>query len=71
MTSPADTSAANPKLPSYATLGITGASTYTWATSTTDLRALQNAANTGRIAAAWYSEHLDELQPEPQRRQVA
>ena len=27
----ADTSATNPKLPSYATLGITGASTYTWA----------------------------------------
>ena len=26
----ADTSATNPKLPSYATLGITGASTYTW-----------------------------------------
>ena len=51
----ADTSANNPKLPSYATLGITGASTYTWATSTTDVRALQNAANTGRIAAAWYS----------------
>ncbi len=50
-----DTSAANPKLPSYATLGITGASIYTWTTSTTDVRALQNAANTGRIAAAWYS----------------
>ena len=51
----ADTSAGNPKLPSYATLGITGASTYTWAGSTTDVRALQNSANTGRIAAAWYS----------------
>ena len=35
----ADTSATNPKLPAYATLGITGASTYTWTTSTTDPRA--------------------------------
>ncbi len=51
----ADTSAGNPKLPSYATLGITGASTYTWAASTADPRALQNAANTGRIAATWYT----------------
>ncbi len=51
----ADTSAGNPKIPSYATLGITGANPYTWAASTTDPRALQNAANTGRIAAAWYS----------------
>jgi titin len=50
-----DTSASNPKLPSYATLSVTGASTYTWAASTTDVRALQNAANTGRLAATWYS----------------
>ena len=51
----ADTSAGNPKLPSYATLGINGASTYTWAGSTTDVRALQNSANTGRIASTWYT----------------
>ena len=51
----ADTSATNPKLPSYATLAVTGASTYVWATSTTDPRALQNAANNGRIASAFYS----------------
>jgi hypothetical protein len=51
----ADTSASNPKVPSYATLEITGASTYTWSSSTTDSRALQNAANTGRIESAWYS----------------
>jgi hypothetical protein len=50
-----DTSFGNPKLPSYATLGITGASTWTWAASTTDVRALQNSANIGQIAAAWYS----------------
>ena len=29
--------------------------TYTWAASTTDPRALQQAGGTGRIAAAWYS----------------
>ena len=51
----ADTSAANPKLPSYATLSITGGTAYTWVASTTDVRALQNAANTGRIASTWYS----------------
>ena len=67
----ADTSAGNPKLPSYATLGITGASPYTWAGSTTDVRALQNSANTGRIAATWYSSYLDELQLELQRRPVS
>ena len=51
----ADTSATDPKLPSYATLSITGASTYIWATSTTDANALQNAADTGRIASTWYT----------------
>jgi hypothetical protein len=50
-----DTSAGNPKLPSYAALGITGAATWTWFANTTDVRALQNSANTGRIAATWYS----------------
>jgi hypothetical protein len=59
-----DTSGKNPNLPSYATLSVTGASTYTWTNSTTDVRALQNSANTGRIASAWYttstmSFHLD------------
>ena len=51
----ADTSAGNPKIPSYATLKITGAQTYVWAANTTDPRALQNSANTGRIASTWYS----------------
>ena len=32
----ADTSATDPKLPSYATLSLAGASNYTWTTSTTD-----------------------------------
>ncbi len=51
----ADTSAGNPKIPSYATLSVTGAQTYVWSTSTTDPRALQNAAGTTHIASAWYS----------------
>jgi hypothetical protein len=51
----ADTSTGNPKFPSYATLSLTGAVPFTWAASTTDVRALQNSANTGRIASAWYT----------------
>ena len=51
----ADTSSGNPKIPSYATLSVTGTQTYVWAASTTDPRALQNAANTSSIAATWYS----------------
>ena len=42
-------------LPSYATVTPSGASSYTWAASTTDPRALQDAGGTGRIAACWYS----------------
>ena len=42
-------------LPSYATVTPAGQSTYTWAASTTDPRALQDAGGTGRIAACWYS----------------
>jgi hypothetical protein len=42
--------------PSYAQVSVTGAGTYTWAASTTDVRALQKAANPGdRIAATYYS----------------
>ena len=42
-------------LPSYATVTPSGPSSYTWAASTTDPRALQDAGGTGRIAACWYS----------------
>ncbi len=42
-------------LPSYATVTPAGQSTYTWASSTTDPRALQVAGGSGRIAATWYS----------------
>jgi IPT/TIG domain/Glucodextranase, domain B len=42
-------------LPSYVSLGSQNQSNYTWTASTTDVRALQNGANTGRLAACWYS----------------
>jgi hypothetical protein len=51
----ADASGANPKLPAYATLSLTGASTYTWGTDTGLPVALRDAAGTGDIAATWYS----------------
>jgi hypothetical protein len=51
----ADTSGTDPSLPSYAALSITGATTYTWASSTTATNALENAANTGRTATCWYT----------------
>jgi hypothetical protein len=40
--------------PSYATVTTTGAELYTWASSTTDVRALEKANGTGRQAATWY-----------------
>jgi subtilase family serine protease len=41
-------------LPSYATLGMQNQFSYTWASSTTDPRALQTGSGTGRIASTWY-----------------
>jgi sugar lactone lactonase YvrE len=44
------------KPPAYATISLTGDSTYTWAASTTDVRALQTASGaTTRIASTYYS----------------
>ena len=40
---------------SYATITASGQSTWTWAASTTDPRALQNPGGHGRIAAGWYA----------------
>ncbi len=40
-------------LPSYAQVGLAGQSNYTWATSTTDVRDLQDGSS--RLAATWYS----------------
>ncbi len=42
-------------IPSYASFSVSGESNYTWASSTTDTRALQNGANTYRLAACWYN----------------
>ena len=42
-------------LPSYATVTPAGQASYTWAGSSTDPRALQDAGGSGRIAACWYS----------------
>jgi phosphodiesterase/alkaline phosphatase D-like protein len=42
--------------PSYATVSVTGNSSYTWAASTSDIRALQKASNhSDRIASGWYT----------------
>jgi hypothetical protein len=51
----ADPTTPNPSLPSYASVGVTGNSAYTWGTNTGNSYALRNAANTGDIAAAWLS----------------
>src|SRR5882724_11382983 len=40
--------------PAYAQVSLSGATAYTWAASTTDVRAPQKAAS-NRIASAWYS----------------
>ncbi|MGA7502290.1 MAG: hypothetical protein WBX00_36815, partial [Isosphaeraceae bacterium] len=42
-------------LPGYATVTPAGQTSYTWAASSTDPRALQDAGGTGHIAACWYS----------------
>lgn len=42
-------------LPAGASLTFSGKTDHTWASSTTDARALQNATGTGRKAAAWIS----------------
>ena len=42
-------------LPSYATVTPSGQSSFTWTTSTTDPRALEQAGGGGRIDAVWYA----------------
>jgi hypothetical protein len=46
-------------LPSYATVGVSGNSTYVWSSDTTDSRGLENPTapppSSNRIAAAWYA----------------
>jgi hypothetical protein len=41
--------------PAYAQVTASGQSSYTWASSTSDNRALQRASTGGRIASCWYS----------------
>ena len=43
-------------IPSYATFAVQNQSNYTWAASTTDVRALQTASGSGRIASCWFSD---------------
>jgi len=42
-------------LPAYASFALQNQRNYTWASSTTDPRALQNGSNTGRIASQWFT----------------
>ena len=42
-------------IPSYATFAVQNQSNYTWASGTSDSRALQTGSGTGRIASTWYS----------------
>jgi parallel beta-helix repeat protein len=51
---PADNSATNPVLPPYAQVALSGGGPAAWTTSTSDVRALQNAANSGRISSAFF-----------------
>ncbi len=41
--------------PSYAQVSVSGASSCTWAATTTDVRALQRPGGNDRLAACWYS----------------
>ncbi len=47
--------AAGTSIPSYASFAVQNQLNYTWAASTTDVRALETAGGAGRIAATWYS----------------
>jgi hypothetical protein len=42
-------------LPAYARVAPSGNSTYTWAASTADARALQRSGAADRVAACWYA----------------
>jgi regulation of enolase protein 1 (concanavalin A-like superfamily) len=41
-------------LPGYATFSVQNQANYTWASSTSDVRALQRGSGSGRLAACWY-----------------
>jgi YD repeat-containing protein len=42
-------------VPSYASFTVQNQTNYTWASSTTDIRALQTGSGSGRIASTWFS----------------
>jgi hypothetical protein len=44
-------------LPAYAAFSVSNQQSWTWASSTTDQRALQNATSSGRAAATWYNNY--------------
>src|SRR5262249_4226687 len=50
-----DTSAANPVIPAYAQVSLSGESNWTWPSSYTAIYPLQNAASNGTIAACWFA----------------
>ena len=43
-------------LPAYAQVSVSGALTYTWVNSTSDVRALQRPSASDRIASCWYAD---------------
>jgi hypothetical protein len=45
----------NAKLPSYAKLSANGNVAYTWGDASSDVRALERASGSGRVAACWYT----------------
>jgi hypothetical protein len=55
---PADNSATNPSFPSYAQVTFSGGGPAAWTTSTSDPRALQNAANAGRISSGFFGDTM-------------
>src|SRR5262249_60741669 len=56
-----DPTGADPPLPSYAQVALSGNFDYTWATNTGSPFALQNAAGTGDIAACWGSASIFDI----------
>ena len=47
--------------PAYAQVAFNGQSTFTWANPTTDVRALQKAVGSERIASSWYADNSFEI----------
>lgn len=43
-------------MPGYATMNVVGGAPYQWSDWNTEARALQNAANNGRVASAWFAD---------------